>query len=123
MTTISVVGVVDDDAGIRHALGVLLRSAGFRVATFASAEDFLASGQLVTTACLILDLQMPGMDGLDLQQRLIDDGHRVPIVVLTAHGDDAVRNRALAAGALRLLKKPVDGEALLEAVSFALRTA
>jgi FixJ family two-component response regulator len=118
--TISVVGIVDDDEGIRQALDGLLRSAGFQVMTFASAEAFLSSTHLQLTACLILDLRMPGMDGLKLQRRLATTGHRIPIIVLTAHGDDEARARAMGAGAIAFLTKPFDGDALLVTVTQAL---
>lgn len=115
-----VISVVDDDESVRQALEGLLRSAGLQVATFASAEEFLGSRQLRTAACLILDLQMPGMGGLELQQRLAEAGRRIPVVVLTAHGDDDARAKALAAGAVAFMPKPFDGEALLGAVEVAL---
>jgi FixJ family two-component response regulator len=118
--TVSVVGIVDDDEGIRQALDGLLRSAGFQVMTFASAEAFLSSTHLQLTACLILDLRMPGMDGLKLQRRLATTGHRIPIIVLTAHGDDEARARAMGAGAIAFLTKPFDGDALLVTVTQAL---
>jgi FixJ family two-component response regulator len=118
--TVSVVGIVDDDEGIRQALDGLLRSAGFQVMTFASAEAFLSSTHLQLTACLILDLRMPGMDGLKLQRRLATSGHRIPIIVLTAHGDDEARARAMGAGAIAFLTKPFDGDALLVTVTQAL---
>jgi FixJ family two-component response regulator len=118
--TISVVGIVDDDEGIRQALDGLLRSAGFQVMTFASAEAFLSSTHLQLTACLILDLRMPGMDGLKLQRRLATSGHPIPIIVLTAHGDDEARARAMGAGAIAFLTKPFDGDALLVTVTQAL---
>ncbi|HEX7125212.1 MAG TPA: response regulator [Thermodesulfobacteriota bacterium] len=116
-----VISVVDDDESVRQALEGLLRSAGYRAATFASAEAFRESRYLSTTRCLILDLRMPGMGGFALQERLAGTGHRIPIVILTAHGDDEARRRALGAGAVAFLHKPVDGEALLGAVEAALR--
>ena len=115
-----VVSIVDDDESIRQALDGLLRSAGLAAAAFGSVEEFLRSEQLATTGCLILDLRMPGIDGLQLQQWLRAEGHRVPIIVLTAHGDDGARNRALAAGALAFLCKPFDADVLLGAVGAAL---
>lgn len=117
------VSVVDDDASVRQALEGLLRSGGYRVRSFASAEEFLGSPQVRTTGCLILDLRLPGMDGLELQQRLVEGGHRFPIVILTAHGDEDTRSRALAAGVVALMPKPFDGEALLRNVEAALETA
>lgn len=117
-----VISVVDDDESVRQALAGLLRSAGLQVATFASAQEFLGSRHLRTAACLILDLQMPGMGGLELQQRLAEAGHRIPIVVLTAHGDEDARAKALAGGAVAFMAKPFDGEALLGAVEVALKS-
>jgi len=112
------VSIVDDDESIRQALDSLLRSVGIAVQTFASAEEFLDSPHLAVTACLILDLQMSGMDALELHQRLASDGRRIPVIILTADGDD-MRTRALAAGALVLLPKPFDGEELVAAVESA----
>jgi FixJ family two-component response regulator len=111
-----VVSVVDDDEWVRRAIGSLLRSVGFWVAAFASAEEFLGSEGLGRTECLILDLQMPGMDGLQLQRRLNLDGHRFPIVILTAHGDADARARAMDAGAAAFLLKPFDGDMLVATV-------
>lgn len=121
MSERALVSIVDDDEFVRQALEGLLRSAGLQVGTFASAEDFLASRQLRTTGCVILDLQMPGMGGLELQQRLAGDGQRIPIVILTAHGDHEARARALGAGAAAFLPKPFDAETLLSTVEAALR--
>jgi FixJ family two-component response regulator len=111
-----VVSVVDDDESVRRAINSLLRSVGFRVAAFASAEEFLGSEGLSRTECLILDLRMPGMDGLQLQRRLNLDGHRFPIVILTAHGDADARARAMDAGAAAFLLKPFDGDMLVATV-------
>jgi len=116
------ISVVDDDESVREALEDLLHSAGLEVATFTSAEEFLGSGHIRTAACLILDLHMPGMGGLELQQRLARDGHRIPTVILTAHGDDDARTKALGAGAVAFMPKPFDGEALLRAVEAALKS-
>jgi FixJ family two-component response regulator len=114
------VSIIDDEESMRQAIDGLLRSAGFQVAAFTSAEEFLRSDHLRTTRCLILDWRMPGMDDLELQQRLASDGHRIPIVILTAHGDDEVRSRALGAGAAAFLAKPLNGEVLLAAGTAAL---
>jgi FixJ family two-component response regulator len=99
----NLIGIVDDDEGIRLALDGLLRAAGFRVVPFPSAEALLSSTDPQTLACLILDLHMPGMDGLSLQRRLADDGCHIPIIVLTAHGDGEARARAMDAGAVAFL--------------------
>jgi FixJ family two-component response regulator len=115
-----VVCIVDDDDSVRQALEGLVRSAGLQAAAFASGEEFLHSGLLPTTGCLILDLRMPGMDGLAVQERLTAKGHRTPIIILTAHGDEDNRARALAAGARVFLSKPFDADVLLDAVTKAM---
>lgn len=112
--------VVDDDQSLRDALRGLFRSAGVSIAAFASSEAFLRSRELRKTRCLILDLRMPGMGGLTLQQRLVHDGHAIPIIVLTAHGDDDVLAAALRGGAVAFLPKPFDGGVLLGVVESAL---
>ena len=112
----SLISVVDDDESVRQALDGLLRSAGLRVAAFASAETYLGSKELQSTECLILDLRMPGMDGRELQQRLLDDGHRIPTIIVTAHGDETSRAWALGAGAVAFMSKPFDGDALLATI-------
>ena len=112
--------VVDDDAALLDAIRSLLRSVGLRVAVFASAEEFLHSGQLQATACLILDVRMPRMSGLELQRQLAMAPCPVPIIFITAHGDDETRARALRAGAVAFLDKPFSDEALLQAVQAAL---
>ena len=116
----SLICVVDDDESVRQALDGLLRAAGLRVAAFASAEAFVRSEELPSTECLILDLRMPGMDGRELQQRLLDDGHRIPTIVVTAHGDDTSRAWALGAGAVAFMLKPFDGDVLLATIKSAL---
>jgi FixJ family two-component response regulator len=109
----SLISVVDDDESIRAAMKTLLRSAGYHVETFASAEDLLHSGAIHKTECLILDVRMPGMDGLELQRRLQADGVRVPVIFITAHDDGRLRRRALEVGAVELLHKPFEAAALL----------
>jgi FixJ family two-component response regulator len=111
-----VVSVVDDDASLRRSLRNLLLSAGFRVDTFASAEEFLRSAEPESTGCLVLDLRMTGMSGLDLLRHLAAAGSRVPVVVLTARGDAETRRRSLQAGAVAFLAKPFAGDALLDAI-------
>ena len=118
-----VVCIVDDDASLRRSLRNLLRSAGLRVETFESAEVFLESGPQDKTGCLVLDLRMPGMGGLALLRRLVASGSRIPVIILTAHGDEETRQRSLQAGAMAFLEKPVQGTALLEAVRSALTVA
>ena len=112
--------LVDDDSLIRDSTVRLMRSFGFRVEAFASAEEFGNSGYLEETACLILDVRMPGVDGLELQQRLSEAGERIPIVFITAHADDEQERRAMEAGAVGFLYKPFSQESLLQAVRSAL---
>jgi len=114
------VSIVDDD-DFREALRALFRSAGLRVATFACAEESLSSSQVHATACVVLDLRMPGMSGLELQEHLVEEGHCIPTVLITGHGTEDARARAFAAGAVAFLLKPFDGESLLVAVKAALR--
>ena len=116
-----IVMIVDDDESIRRAARRLIKSYGFPVETFASAEDFLSSGRLHETACLVLDVQMPGLNGLELQSRLITDGHQVPIIFITAFNDENARAQALKAGALGYLVKPFEEADLLTAINVALR--
>jgi FixJ family two-component response regulator len=116
-----IVMIVDDDESMRRAARRLIKSYGFPVETFASAEDFLSSGRLHETACLVLDVQMPGLNGLELQSRLITDGHQVPIIFITAFNDENARAQALKAGALGYLVKPFEEADLLTAINVALR--
>jgi FixJ family two-component response regulator len=111
---------VDDDEAIREALEMLLESAGFEVEVFASAQQLLGSSRLSEVACLIADVRMPGMTGLQLQHHLAATGPRIPIVFITAHGDDVARARALRAGAAAFLLKPFTEQALLDAVQAAI---
>ncbi len=117
----SVIFVVDDDESLRRSLGNFLRSVGFRVETFTSAEQFLRSARRERTGCLVLDLRMGGMSGLDLLRQLAVADLRVPAVILTGHGDAEMRRRCLAAGAVAFLDKPFHSDALLDAVQTALR--
>jgi FixJ family two-component response regulator len=114
------ISVVDDDASIREALTSLMRSVRFSVDTFASAEEFLASECIHETACLILDVYLPGMSGFDLQNRLNADRRGIPIIFITAHEDESSRQRALRGGAIDLLGKPVRREPLFKAIQKAM---
>ena len=117
----SLLSVVDDDESVRESLPDLLRACGFAAQAFASAEEFLASEVVSQTRCLILDIAMPGMTGLDLQRELTLRRQEVPIVFITAYGDETVRSRALEAGAVECLFKPFSETALLDAVNVALQ--
>jgi formate hydrogenlyase transcriptional activator len=112
--------VIEDDESYRSAVQRLLKSAGFFVQSFASAEDFLSSGRQYETGCLIADIRMPGMSGLDLQSKLNSDRCLIPTIFITAHGDEKMRLQAMRGGAVKFLAKPFDGEILLEAVRVAL---
>ena len=116
------VAIIEDDESYRLAVLRLLKSAGFSVRSFASAEDFLSSGQQQETGCLIADIRMPGMSGLDLQAKLTSDHCPIPTIFMTAHGDEKMRLQAMRAGAVKFLTKPFDGEDLIEAVRVALET-
>jgi FixJ family two-component response regulator len=119
---VNMVAVVDDDDLMRNALQGLLKSAGLPARAFASAEEFLNSGHQHQTACLIADIRMPGMSGLELQARLNAERCRIPTIFITAHGDSKMRMQALRAGAVEFLAKPFDDEALLESVRAALES-
>jgi FixJ family two-component response regulator len=116
------VAIVDDDDSMRSALQGLLKSVGLPAQAYASAEEFLNSGQHRQTACLIADIRMPGMSGLELQTKLNIENCRIPTIFITAHGDAKMRMQALRAGAVEFLSKPFDDEALLESVRAALET-
>lgn len=116
------IGIVDDDDSMRSALQGLLQSAEFSSQSFASAEEFLQSGQQHQIACLIADIRMPGMSGLELQAQLNAERCRIPIIFITAHGDEKMRMRALRAGAVEFMAKPFDDGALLESVRAALES-
>lgn len=115
-----VIAIVDDDAAVRVALEGLLRSAGLSARAFDSAETFIESGQQFQTGCLIADIRMPGMSGLELQAKLNSEQCRIPIIFITAHGDAQMRMQALRAGAVEFLAKPFNDEVLLETVRAAL---
>jgi FixJ family two-component response regulator len=117
----SLVSVVDDDESVRESLPDLLREFGFAARTFSSAEQFLASGYVEQTDCLLLDVAMPGMSGPDLQQELRRQRKEIPTVFITAQRDDAVRSRLIEQGAVECLFKPFSEDALLKALNAALR--
>ena len=115
-----VIAIVDDDEPLREALGSVLKAAGFVTDTFASAEEFLDSPQRSKTICLILDVRLPGMSGIELQRRLLDANSAVPIIFVTAHGDGTLRDLVMKAGAAGYLNKPVRSETLLKKIHAAL---
>ena len=114
------VAIVDDDESIRNALVGLMKAAGFPARAFASAQEFLNLREWENTACLIADIRMPGMSGLELQAKLNSNYHTIPIIFITAHGDEKMRMQALRAGAVEFLTKPFDDEALIDSVRAAL---
>jgi len=116
------VAIVDDDDLMRSALQGLLKSVGLPAQAFASAEEFLKSGQQHEVGCLVADIRMPGMSGLELQAKLNADQCRIPTIFITAHGDEKMRMQALRAGAVEFMAKPFDDEALLESVRAALES-
>jgi FixJ family two-component response regulator len=115
-----VISIIDDDASVRIATDRLVRSLGYVTHTFASADEFLRSPQVDTTSCVIADVQMPGMSGLELQDLLRAQGRRLPIVFITAFPEENVRARAIAAGAIGFLTKPFDGATLIKSLEAAL---
>ena len=106
--------IIDDDPFVRQATGDLLRSLGYRTATFASAEDFLESSCIHEATCLISDVQMPGLSGVDLQRVLIAEGNRTPMIFITAYFDERIRQSVMEAGAIGYLSKPFDEQNLIE---------
>jgi len=118
-----VVYVVDDDAGVRQALDSLIRSVGFSVQTFASAQDFLNSKRTSVPGCLVLDVRMPGLSGLDLQRDLAETDIHLPVIFVTGHADIPMSVRAMKAGAVEFLTKPVRDQDLLDAIQQAIERA
>lgn len=114
------IAIVDDDKSVQSALEDLIEAEGLSPKCFGSAEEFLESGLLRDVACLITDIRMPGMSGLDLQARLKADGYKTPIIFITAHGDARVRIQAMREGAVEFLMKPFDDHVLLDRVRVAL---
>lgn len=112
--------IVDDDESARTAIQGVLKSVGLQARSFRSAGEFLESGQVRETACLISDVRMPGMSGLELQARLVEEHWRIPIIFVTAHGDSRMQAQAMKAGAMAFLGKPFDDEVLLQELRTAL---
>ena len=116
MDSLPLISVIDDDDSVRESLQGLIRSVGFAVEVFASAEEFLQSDHLHQTHCLILDVRMPGMNGLELQRELTDTHCEIPVIFITAHGNESARTQALKSGAVDYLCKPFSEDALLNAI-------
>jgi FixJ family two-component response regulator len=115
------ISIIDDDESVRQAAEVIVQSLGYSATTYTSAEEYLRSGPVADTACLIADVQMPGMSGVDLQARLIADGYRTPIIFVTAFPAERVRARALKAGAICFLVKPFSRDRLIACIGKALQ--
>ena len=122
MSDIPVVSIIDDDEFVRAATNRLVRSLGFIAPTFASAEEFLRSPHLDETSCVISDIQMPGIGGIELQSMLIAKGKNVPIIFITAFPDERIRAQAMKAGAIGFLSKPFEGPTLVRCIENALKT-
>jgi FixJ family two-component response regulator len=120
LTNIPLISIIDDDASFRRATTRLIKSLGHAVAAFSSAEEFLQSESLHDTVCLISDVQMPGMDGFELQNRLLSQGRRLPIIFISAYPESKAQGQALAAGAFGFLDKPFDDEKLISCLDQAL---
>ena len=120
---IPIISIVDDDKGAREAFATFVRSLGYSASMFGSAEEFLKSEKLHDTSCLITDLQMPGLNGIDLQNRLFAEGHRIPVIFITGHPDDVARTRAMNAGALEFLSKPIKPKQLIGCLDDAMKTS
>ncbi len=114
------VTIVEDDESMRSALQGLMKAVGLRARAFSSAEEFLHSGEIGNAACLVADIRLPGISGLDLQKLLVARNQKVPTILITAHGDDTIRAQAIKAGALVFLSKPFDDDALLDGIRAAI---
>jgi FixJ family two-component response regulator len=119
-TNCGIIAIVDDDEPLREALGSVMKAAGFSPRTFASAEEFLACDDCDETACVILDVRLPGMSGIELQKELSKKNSQLPIVFVTAHGDSSLRDSLIRAGAAAFFYKPVRSDALLKEIRRAL---
>jgi FixJ family two-component response regulator len=117
------IAIVDDEEPVRNATKSLVRSLGYQASTFGSADDFLKSEQVHDTSCLITDVQMPGLSGLDLQEHLVARGHCIPIIFMTGYPNDRVRTRAMKAGAVCFLNKPFSEDHFIGCIEKALKAA
>jgi FixJ family two-component response regulator len=118
---VPVISIIDDDESVRAATRSLVRSLGFTAFTFASAEDFLQSPRASDSSCVITDVQMPGLSGVELQSRLLAQGQRIPIIFITAFPDKSIEARAMKAGAICFLSKPFEGSTLIKCLDRALK--
>ena len=116
------ISIVDDDEDVREATKSLVRSLGYNALTFCSAEEFLGSAHVTATACLIADVQMPGMSGIELQERLIADGSRIPVIFVTAFPQEKLQGHVIKRGAIGYLRKPFDEGRLIECIDTALKS-
>jgi FixJ family two-component response regulator len=123
LPTTPIISIVDDDDSVRAAMSSLVRSLGYRSCMFASAEEFLSSPQMNDTSCVIADVQMLGMSGMELQDELVVRRSRIPIIFITAFPEERIRRRAEAAGAVAFFSKPVDSHALIQCLDAALRSS
>ena len=121
MPQVPLISIIDDDPSVRVATNRLVRSLGYAAHTFVSADGFLQSPHVSDTACVIADVQMPGMSGIELQSHLIAQGCSVPMIFITAFPEESIRSRALKAGAVCFLSKPFDGTILIECIDIALK--
>lgn len=120
MATRPVISIIDDDPSVREATRSLVRSLGYQAQAFSSAEEYLQSDQVESSSCLITDLHMPGMSGADLQDHLIAEGRRIPIIFMTAYFEERIRDQVMDAGAFGFLRKPFDDESLIACLDKAL---
>lgn len=120
MAKTHVISIIDDDPSVREATQSLVRSLGYSAQAFSSAEEYLESDRVGNSACVITDLHMPGMSGVDLQDRLIAEGYRIPVIFVTAYFEERVRARVMDAGAFGFLRKPFSDESLIECLDKAL---
>ena len=121
MSEVPLISIVDDDSLARDGISELVESLGYRAVTFSSAEHFLRSDVIAETTCLITDMQMPGLNGLELQEALQSQGHQTPVIVITAYPNETHQARALKNGAVSFLSKPFNEEALIECLTAAIR--
>ena len=122
MSDVPLISIVDDDPWSREGIKDLVLSLGYRALAFSSADHFVESGCIADTACLITDLQMPGLSGLELQDHLLALGHRTPVIFVTAYPEQKFRSRAISAGAIGFLEKPLDDKVLIECLARAVNT-